>query len=90
VGYHQFHFGVLGFHVVAFGFVWFVGCGWFECSCWGGSSVVCWSAIIVVRCGCFRDVSEDTTDVGNTRVAKVKLQTNSTSEWKALPRDLSV
>jgi hypothetical protein len=44
LGYHQFYFGVLGLHVVAFGFVWFVGCGCLECSCWGGSSVVCWSA----------------------------------------------
>jgi hypothetical protein len=24
---------------------------------WGGSSVMCWSAILVVRCGCFRYVS---------------------------------
>jgi hypothetical protein len=45
VGYHQFYLG--GLNLVAFGFVWFVGCGCFECSCWGG----CWSAIIVVRCG---------------------------------------
>jgi hypothetical protein len=41
VAYHQFYFGVLGLHVVAFGFLWFVGCGCLECSCWGGSSVVC-------------------------------------------------
>jgi hypothetical protein len=27
VGYHQFYVGVLGLHVVAFGFVWFAGCG---------------------------------------------------------------
>jgi hypothetical protein len=33
VGYIQFYFGVLGLNVVAFGFVWFVGCGWLECSC---------------------------------------------------------
>jgi hypothetical protein len=32
-------------------------CNCFECSCWGGNSVVCWSAIIVVRCGCLRDVN---------------------------------
>jgi hypothetical protein len=51
VGYHQFYFGVLGLHVVAFGFVWFLCCGCLECSCWGGSSIVCWPAIIVVRCG---------------------------------------
>jgi hypothetical protein len=44
MGYHQFYLGVLGLYVVAFGFVWFVGCGCVECSCWGGSSVVCWSA----------------------------------------------
>jgi hypothetical protein len=25
-----------------------VGCGWLKCSCRGGSSVVCWSAFIVV------------------------------------------
>jgi hypothetical protein len=49
VGYHRFYLGVLGLHVVAFGFVWFAGCGCLECSCWGGSSVVCWSAIIVVQ-----------------------------------------
>jgi hypothetical protein len=49
VGYHQFYLGALGFHVDAFGFVWFVGCGWLEGPCWGGSSVVCWSAIIVVQ-----------------------------------------
>jgi hypothetical protein len=42
VGYHQFYLGVLGLHVVAFGFVLFVGCDCLECSCWGGSSVVCW------------------------------------------------
>jgi hypothetical protein len=40
--------------MVLFGFG---GCGCLECSCWGGCSVVSWSAIIVVRCGCFRDVS---------------------------------
>jgi hypothetical protein len=40
VGYHWFYFGVLGLHVVAFGFVWFVGCRCLECSCWGGSSGV--------------------------------------------------
>jgi hypothetical protein len=28
-----------------FGLVWFVGCGCLQCSCWGGSSVVCWSPI---------------------------------------------
>jgi hypothetical protein len=33
VGYHQFYLGVLGLHVVAFGFVWFVGCGCLECAC---------------------------------------------------------
>jgi hypothetical protein len=44
VGYHQFHLGVLRLHVVAFGFVWFVGCGCVEYPCWGGSSVVCWLA----------------------------------------------
>jgi hypothetical protein len=49
VVYHQIYLGVLGLRVVAFGFVWFVGCGCLECSCWGGSSVVCWSAILVVR-----------------------------------------
>jgi hypothetical protein len=49
VNYHQFYLCVLAFHVVAFSFMPFVGCGWFECPCWGGSSVVCWSAIIVVR-----------------------------------------
>jgi hypothetical protein len=51
VGYHQFHLGVLGLQVVAFGFVWFVGCGCgcLECSSWGGSSVMYWSAIIVSR-----------------------------------------
>jgi hypothetical protein len=49
VGYHQFYLGVLGLRVVALGFVWFVGCGCLECSCWGGSSVMCLSAIIVVR-----------------------------------------
>jgi hypothetical protein len=27
VGYHQFYLGVLGLHVVALGFVWFVGYG---------------------------------------------------------------
>jgi hypothetical protein len=32
VDYHQFYLGVLGLHVVAFGFVWFVGCGCLECS----------------------------------------------------------
>jgi hypothetical protein len=32
VGYHQFYLGVRGLHVVAFGFVWFVGCGCLECS----------------------------------------------------------
>jgi hypothetical protein len=48
--YHQFHLVGLGLLVVACGFVWFVGCGCLECSCWGGSSVACWSAIIVVRC----------------------------------------
>jgi hypothetical protein len=26
VGYHQFYVGVLGLHMIAFGFVWFVGC----------------------------------------------------------------
>jgi hypothetical protein len=51
VGYHQFYLGVLGLHMIAFGFVWFVGCGCLECSFWSGSSAVCWSAIIVVRCG---------------------------------------
>jgi hypothetical protein len=33
VGYHQVHLGVLGLHVVACGFVSFVGCGCLECSC---------------------------------------------------------
>jgi hypothetical protein len=42
VGYHQFYLGVLGLHMVAYGSLWFVGCGCLECSCWGGSSVVCW------------------------------------------------
>jgi hypothetical protein len=42
---------------VTYGFVSFADRGCLECSCWGGSSAVCWSAIIVVRCGCFRDVS---------------------------------
>jgi hypothetical protein len=36
VCYHQFYLGVLGLNIVAFGFVWFVGCGCLECSCWGG------------------------------------------------------
>jgi hypothetical protein len=27
--------GVLGLHVVVFGFIWFVGCGCLHCSCWG-------------------------------------------------------
>jgi hypothetical protein len=27
MGYHQFYLGALGLQVVAFGFVWFVGCG---------------------------------------------------------------
>jgi hypothetical protein len=45
VDYHPFYLGVLGLHVVAFLFVWFVGSGYLECSCWGGSSVVYWSAI---------------------------------------------
>jgi hypothetical protein len=57
VGYHQFYLCVSELHVVAFGFVWFVGYGCLECSCWRGSSVVYWSAIIFVRCECFRDVS---------------------------------
>jgi hypothetical protein len=47
VGYHQFYLGVPGIHMVAFGFVCFVGCGCLEYSCWGRSFVVCWSAIIV-------------------------------------------
>jgi hypothetical protein len=47
VGYRQFYLVVLGLHVVASGFVWFLGYGCLECSCWGRSSVVCWSAIIV-------------------------------------------
>jgi hypothetical protein len=34
--------------VVSFSFVRFSGCGCLECSFWGGSSAVCWSAIIVV------------------------------------------
>jgi hypothetical protein len=50
VRYHQFYLGALGLHVVASGFVRFVRCGCFECSCWGGSSVVCWPTIIVLRC----------------------------------------
>jgi hypothetical protein len=33
MGYHQFYLGILGLHVVAFGFVWCVGCGCLECSC---------------------------------------------------------
>jgi hypothetical protein len=41
VGFHQFYLGVLVLHMVAFCFIWFVGCGCIECSCWGGSSVVC-------------------------------------------------
>jgi hypothetical protein len=32
-----FYFGVLDLHVFVLGFVWFVGCGCLECSCWGGS-----------------------------------------------------
>jgi hypothetical protein len=35
--------------LVAFGFVWFAGCGCLEYSRWVGSSVVYWLAIIVVR-----------------------------------------
>jgi hypothetical protein len=42
VGYHQFYLGVLGLHVVAFGFVWFVGCGCLGCSYWSRSSVLCY------------------------------------------------
>jgi hypothetical protein len=42
---------------VTYDFVLFTGCGCLECFCRGGSSAVCWSAIIVVPCGCFRDVS---------------------------------
>jgi hypothetical protein len=38
VGYHQFYLGVLGLHVVAFGFVWFVRCSCLECFCWGKNS----------------------------------------------------
>jgi hypothetical protein len=53
VAYHQFYLGVLGLHMVAFGFVWFAGCGCLECSCCDGSSVVCWSAGIVICCGVF-------------------------------------
>jgi hypothetical protein len=49
VGYHQFYLDALGLHVVAFGFVWYVGCGCLEYSCWGGSYFVRWSAIIVIR-----------------------------------------
>jgi hypothetical protein len=41
VGCHKFYLGVLGLHVVAFGFVWFICCGCLERSCWGGSSIVC-------------------------------------------------
>jgi hypothetical protein len=47
LGYHQYYLGVLGLHMVAFHFVWFVGCGCLECSRWDGSSVVFWPAIIV-------------------------------------------
>jgi hypothetical protein len=36
VDYHQFYLGVLGLHMVAFGFVWLVGCGCLKCSCLGG------------------------------------------------------
>jgi hypothetical protein len=49
VGYHQFYLGVLELHEVACGFVWFSGCDCLEYSCWSRSSVVCWSANIVVR-----------------------------------------
>jgi hypothetical protein len=49
VGYHQFCLGVLGLHVFAFGFVWFAGCGCLECSCWGDTCVMCWSAITVLQ-----------------------------------------
>jgi hypothetical protein len=36
VSYHQVYLGVRGLHIVAFGFVWFVGYGCLHCSCWGG------------------------------------------------------
>jgi hypothetical protein len=65
VGYHQFYLGVLGLHVVAFGFMLFVGCGCVECSCWGGSSVVCWSAIIVVLCS-------NTSEAPNNRISSIR------------------
>jgi hypothetical protein len=51
--YHQFYFDVLGLHVVLFGFA---GCGCPECSCWDGSSVVCRSANMAVRCGSFKEI----------------------------------
>jgi hypothetical protein len=41
VASHQFYLSVLLLHAVTFGFVWFAGCGCLECSCWGGSSIVC-------------------------------------------------
>jgi hypothetical protein len=49
--YHQFYLGVIGLHVIALGFVWLADCGCHECSCWSGSFVVCWSAIVVLLIG---------------------------------------
>lgn len=43
------YFQLCGLHMV-FGFVWFTGCGYLECSCSGVSSAVCWLVITVVRC----------------------------------------
>jgi hypothetical protein len=41
---------------VTYGFVWFIVCGCLECSCWGGSYIVRWPAIILLLSGCFLDV----------------------------------
>jgi hypothetical protein len=49
-------YSVIVYMMLLNGSVWFVGCGCLECSCWVGSFVVFWSAILVLRCGCFRDV----------------------------------
>jgi hypothetical protein len=49
VGYHQLYLGVFWLQVIAFVFVLFLRCGCLECSCWAGSFVVCWSAIIGVQ-----------------------------------------